>query len=282
MANPLAKVPMLPVAHRVTRVTDEMVDVRTLELEPIDSAQVGGLPGQFAMLYAFGVGEVPISFSRTNVTGKAVHTVRAVGAVSRALVDSEVGATVGVRGPFGTSWPLEEAKGRDVVIVAGGVGIAPLRPALDYLLDHRADYGEVALLCGARSPQTVLFAAEFDRLRQRDDIEVMLTVDALTRDGTQPWGGEVGVVTELIDCISFSLDEAVAMICGPEVVFRFSVRELIERGVRAKDISVSMERNMKCAIGHCGRCQYGPYFVCKDGAVYSYDQVARLFDVREI
>jgi NAD(P)H-flavin reductase len=273
---------MLPVAHRVVRVTDEMADVRTLELEPVDGAAVRGLPGQFTMLYAFGVGEVPISFSRTNAPGKVVHTVRAVGAVSRALVDMGVGDTVGVRGPFGTIWPVEQARGRDVVLIAGGIGLAPLRPALEYLLDHRSDYGQLALLCGARSPDTMLYRDELEALRDRDDIEVMLTVDALTRDGTRPWSGEVGVVTELIDCIGFDLAGAVAMVCGPEVVFRFSVRELLDRGVHATDIYVSMERNMKCATGHCGHCQYGPYFVCKDGAVFSYDQVSHLFEVREI
>lgn len=282
MADRLTSDPMLPVAHRVVRVDDETADVCTLELEPVEGAEIGGAPGQFSMLYAFGVGEVPISFSRTNVPGKVVHTVRAVGAVSRALVELEVGQIVGVRGPFGTAWPVERAKERDVVIIAGGVGLAPLRPALDHLLAHRADYGDVAVLCGARSPETMLFRDELEELRERDDIEVMLTVDALTRGGSRPWSGEVGVVTELIDCIGFGLDGALAMICGPEVVFRFSVRELLDRGVRAEDIFVSMERNMKCATGHCGHCQYGPYFVCKDGAVFSYDQVAHLFEVREI
>ncbi len=276
---------MLPVAHRVRGVRDEIAGVRTLVLEPCDpQASVAGEPGQFAMLYAFGIGEIPVSYSRTDVDGRLVHTIRDVGAVSRALVGVQSGDVIGARGPFGTSWPLEHARGRDVVIIAGGIGLAPLRPAILHLLAHRADYGHVAILVGARTPDTVLYLDELYDWSQRDGVEVYRTVDALRRgtDDVLTWTGEVGVVTELIGRIGFSLDNAVAMLCGPEVMFRFCVRDLRERGIGPRDIFVSMERNMKCAVGHCGHCQYGAKFVCKDGAVFSYDQVDKLFDIRQI
>lgn len=277
---------MLPVAHRVASVGDEIDGVRTLELVAVDPARAAmdGAPGQFAMLYAFGVGEIPVSFSRTDVDGRLVHTIRDVGAVSRALVAAEEGATVGVRGPFGTAWPMERARGRDVVLIAGGLGLAPLRPAILHILNHRDDYGRVAILSGVRSPDNLLFADEHFAWAKAPDVEVYKTVDTLRRgtDDILTWTGEVGVVTELFARIDFELDDAVAMLCGPEVMFRFCVRELLERGVGTDDIFVSMERNMKCATGHCGHCQYGPYFVCKDGAVFAYEDIAGLFDVREI
>jgi NAD(P)H-flavin reductase len=231
------------------------------------------------MVYVFGMGEVPISISGDpNHLNPLVHTVRAVGTVTRAVCKAKRGDIVGVRGPFGSSWPVEEAIGKDVVIAAGGIGLAPLRPALLTLLAHRERYGRIVLLYGARSPQELLFGRQLLQWRGRFDLEVEVTVDTASRE----WRGNVGVVTTLIPRAHFDPEEALAMVCGPEVMMRFTVSGLQELGVPAESIYVSMERNMKCAVGLCGHCQYGPTFICKDGPVFRYDRLASLFNVREV
>src|SRR4249920_234662 len=229
------------------------------------------------MLYVFGVGEVPISVSG-DVDGPLVHTVRAVGPVSRAICASEPGAVLGVRGPFGNAWPVEAAVGSDVVVVAGGIGLAPLRPALYAVLNRRAEFGDVALLCGSRTPVDLLYREELGRLRSRFDLQVDVTVDAAESD----WHGKVGVVPKLIDGAHFDPGSAVAFVCGPEIMMHFAARALLERGVAMNRIYVSMERNMQCGLGHCGHCQLGPTLICRDGPVYRYDEVARLMAVREL
>jgi NAD(P)H-flavin reductase len=207
-----------------------------------------------------------------------VHTTRIVGAVTQALGRLRRGDTVGVRGPFGTAWPVEEAVGRDVVIVAGGLGLAPLRPAILSVIQKRARFGRVALLYGARRPQEILFRREFERWRARLDIDTQLTVDR----GTDDWRGNVGVVTTLIPRIPFDPSSAVAWICGPEVMMRYTVMGLEERGLAKERMHISMERNMKCAIGLCGHCQWGPTFVCRDGPVFAYSSVEGMLRTREI
>jgi NAD(P)H-flavin reductase len=188
------------------------------------------------------------------------------------------GDTIGLRGPFGSAWPLDEAKGKDVVIVAGGLGMAPLRPAVHHLLANRSDYGRVVLLYGTRTPADVLFPKEIEELTARGDIDVEVTVDRASQD----WKGHVGVATSLIPAARFDARNTVSMICGPEVMMRFTVRELERRGVPQQGIYVSMERNMKCGAGLCGHCQYGPTFMCKDGPVFRFDTVQRIFYLREI
>lgn len=271
---------MLPVPWRIAAVRKETADTFTLALAP--PAGVPPLrfaPGQFNMLYVFGVGEVPVSISGSPVEPSPLtHTTRAVGTVTRAMQRLAAGAALGVRGPFGTGWPVGEAVGCDVLLVAGGLGLAPLRPALRHLLAHRDDYGRVALLCGTRTPQDFLYRAELRDWSRRRDLEVHLTVDrAVGR-----WRGNVGVVTTLIPHAPFDPSNTVAMVCGPEVMMRFTALELQKRGVPTERIFVSLERNMKCAIGFCGHCQYGPEFVCKDGPVFRYDRVKRLLNIREI
>ena len=272
--------PMLPHPYRVRRVQRETYDTFTLDLEHANGA--GGLsfaPGQFNMMYLFGVGEVPISISGDPAQSKAlVHTIRAVGTVTKPIVGLKRGDVLGVRGPFGSSWPVEEAKGSDVVIVAGGIGLAPLRPALYYLLSHRASYGRVVLLYGARTPEDLLYTRELEEWRSRFDMEVGITVDAATGD----WRGNVGVVTTLIPWARFEPSDTVAMVCGPEVMMRFTVQALQERGVAAENTYVSMERNMKCAVGFCGHCQFGPTFICKDGPVFRCDRMEQFLWKREI
>lgn len=278
-AFPAVAEPMLPRLFQVRRVRPETYDTSTLELEPEDGSPLEFKPGQFDMLYLFGVGEVAISISGDpERPSPLTHTLRAVGAVTRGLCSLKPGDVVGVRGPFGNSWPLGQAEGHDVVLVAGGIGLAPLRPALYHLLAHRGRYGRIVLLCGARSPKDLLFRRELEKWRGRFDLEVTATVDYAAGD----WNGQVGVVTSLIPRAGFDPSQTVAMTCGPEVMMRFTVRELARRGVDPGRIYVSLERNMKCAVGFCGHCQYGSRFICKDGPVFPFSDVAELFDIREV
>jgi NAD(P)H-flavin reductase len=231
-------------------------------------------PGQFTMLYAYGIGEVPISVSGPPL----VQTIRAVGPVTRALCGSWSGTVVGVRGPFGTAWPVAEARGRDLLIVAGGVGLPPVRPALYYALEHRADYGRVILLYGARTPADIVFRREIERWCSRMDLEVDVTVDVAAGD----WRGKVGVVTTLIPRMTIDPDSTVAFVVGPELMMRFTARALLDEGVEPDRIWLSMERTMKCGVGLCGHCQLGPSLVCRDGAVYPYPAIAPYLGVREL
>jgi NAD(P)H-flavin reductase len=272
--------PMLPQPYTVQRLSKEMRDTYTLELAPADGTDAPSFAaGQCNMLYVFGVGEVPISMSGDPTQPQPlVHTVRAVGAVTRAICSLKRGAALGVRGPFGSSWPTAAAVGHDVVLVAGGLGLAPLRPVLYHVLAHRQEYGQVVLLYGARTPEELLYRRQLQHWRARFDMEVLVTVDRAT--GT--WQGSVGVVTKLIARASFDPSETVAMLCGPEVMMRFTIMALQQRGVAEDHIFVSMERNMKCAIGLCGHCQFGPTFVCKDGPVLPYDRIKPWFGTREV
>ncbi len=272
--------PMNTRPFRVNRAVKETHDTFSLEL-----AQRGNpgkfefAPGQFNMLYVFGVGEVPISISGDPTKpSKLVHTTRAVGNVTKAMRKLKVGDTLGIRGPYGAAWPVEKAAGEDVVLVAGGIGLAPLRPVIFHLLANREQYGKIVLLYGARTPEDILFHANLEKWRSRFDLEIFITVDRAT--GT--WKGNVGVVTQLIPRSPFDPLNCVAMICGPEIMMRFTVLELEKRGVTTDRIYVSMERNMKCGIGLCGHCQLGSSFICKDGAVYAYSKIADLFTKREL
>lgn len=271
--------PMRPSSYVVRQVTRETADVFTLTLVPEPGQPpLRFSPGQFNMLYVFGMGEVPISISGDPAQPEiVVHTVRAVGVVTRALQKVRKGDRVGVRGPYGTAWPVDQAQGHDVVIVAGGIGLAPLRPALYHVLLHRVQYGRVVLLYGARTPRDLLYDRELKAWRGRFDVEVDVTVDR----GTSEWQGAVGVVTKLIDRSPFQPESAIAFVCGPEVMIRFSVTALERRGVDASNVFVSMERNMKCAVGLCGHCQLGPLFVCRDGPVFRFDRTQPFFGARE-
>jgi anaerobic sulfite reductase subunit B len=268
---------MTPVPFRVTRRRRETRDTWTLEFEPLHGAELEPEPGQFTMLYVLGVGEVPISVSGAP-GGPLVHTVRAVGAVTEAICRAAPGSVLGVRGPFGNSWPVDEAVGSDVVVVAGGIGLAPLRGAVLEVLRRRGEYGEVALLYGSRTPSELLYRTELQRLRGRFDLQVDVTVDAPAGD----WRGKVGVVPKLISSARFDPESAVALVCGPEIMMHFAARALLERGVPASRIHLSMERNMRCGLGHCGHCQLGPTLICRDGPVYTYDRLESLMAVREL
>ncbi|MBX7167990.1 MAG: FAD/NAD(P)-binding protein [Pirellulales bacterium] len=257
----------------------EIAEVDTYFLSPATGHELPEyrfLPGQFNMLYLPGIGEVPISVSaHPDARESLAHTVRAAGNVTRALARLPVGEFVGLRGPFGTCWPLEEIEGRDVLLVAGGLGLAPLRPAIYHLLDHRARYGRIMLLYGARTPANMLYPHEYDAWRKAG-LEIELTADR----SAPGWHGHVGVVPLLVDrCPLAAPAETALLLCGPEVMMRYVIRAARARGFPAEHIWLSLERNMQCAVGLCGHCQLGAEFICRDGPVFSYDRVARLLHV---
>jgi NAD(P)H-flavin reductase len=267
----------VPNVLRVARVRRETADVVTLDLTP--ALPFSFAPGQFNMLYAFGLGEVAISISGDPAKAdRIVHTVKAVGAVSGLLTRMRRNGVVGVRGPYGSCWPVADVAARDVVIIAGGLGLAPLRPAIYDVLAHRDRYGRVVLLYGARGLSDILYRRELEVWRRRLDVDIEVTVDHAAVD----WRGNVGVVPALIPRAAFDPERTVAFLCGPEIMMRFTIAALRDRGVAADRIYLSMERNMKCAVGQCGHCQFGPTFICHDGPVFRFDRVARLFNVREI
>jgi NAD(P)H-flavin reductase len=272
--------PMLPRPYLVSQVIKETPDTFTLTLTPGNGA-TGGLfhPGQFSMLWVFGVGELPISISGDPALhGRLVYTVRSVGQATHALVSQRVGESVGVRGPFGAGWPAEAARGRDVIVVAGGIGLAPLRPLIYHVLRNRRDYGRLVVLYGARSPRELLYRKELASWARNHETQVLVTVDY----GGLGWRGHVGVVTTLFKYARLQPARSVAAICGPEIMMRFVARELETQGLARGDIYLSMERNMKCGVGLCGHCQYEKYFVCKDGPVFRYEQVRPLLEKYEV
>ncbi len=274
--------PALPRPYRVASRREETADTVTLELTGDDGTVPAFAPGQFAMLTAFGIGEVPISVSGLGQSagGQAVrleHTLRAVGAVTRALHAAQPGHHIGIRGPFGTSWEVATAADRDVVVVAGGIGLAPLRPVVLAALSQRPRYRRIVLLVGARTPADLLYLDELDRWRA-DGVHVAITVDR----PDPGWSGEVGLVTALIGPAEFDPDNSVAFVCGPDVMMRFTAEALVNAGIPAPRVRVSLERNMRCGVGWCGHCQLGPLLLCRDGPVVSYDHAAALMRVREL
>jgi NAD(P)H-flavin reductase len=279
MAEQALASPYLPRPYRILRRRRETADTWTLELEPAAGAQpLRFAPGQFTMVYSFGAGEVPISISGDpSQPERLVHTIRVAGATTRAVCSVKRGGVLGVRGPYGTAWPVESAKGGDLVIAAGGIGLAPLRPALYAVLARRDAYRRVVLLYGGRSPDQLLYTSEL-RHWQSAGVDAHVTVDR----ADEAWRGSVGVVTTLIERAEFDPATTTALVCGPEVMMRFTAAGLVGAGVPAAQIHLSMERNMKCALGQCGRCQFGPVFVCGDGPVFSYAAIESLLAVPEL
>jgi anaerobic sulfite reductase subunit B len=272
VAEPAFARPLTPLPFRVAAREQDTVDTWTLELEPAAGEAPVVAPGQFVMVYAFGIGEVPISVSGPPL----VLTVRAVGAVTRAITASAPGAILGVRGPYGNSWPIEGAVGGDIVVAAGGIGLAPLRPVLLEALARRSDYGAVSLLYGARTPSDLLYPAQLGEWRSA--IDVAVTVDAAGGD----WTGSVGFVSKLVARAQLRPERTTAFVCGPEVMMRVTADALIARDVSAERIYFSMERDMHCGVGFCGHCQLGPTLICRDGPVYSYSELAPWLEVREL
>jgi len=269
--------PMRPARYVVAAHGAETGDTVTLALRPAGSPIEPPRPGQFTMLYAFGVGEVPISVSGFGRGHELVQTIRAIGAVTRALCAAAPGDMIGVRGPFGTQWRLDVAEGRDLLIVAGGIGLAPLRPMLLTVLEQRARYRRVVLLVGARSPRDLLFTRELETWRRRG-VEVRVTVDRADAG----WKGDVGLVTRFIDGAVVHPAATTAFVCGPEIMMRVCAHALVHLGVAAEDIQVSLERNMRCGAALCGHCQLGPLLLCRDGPVVSYAEAAPLAAKKEL
>ncbi len=264
---------MNPTPYRVVSSSTELNGVVTLELEPVDTAIPLAQPGQFAMLYVPGFGESAISYSRID-GDKITHTIRGVGGVSNALIAKKVGDIIGVRGPFGMPWPVEVPNGGDLLIVAGGLGLAPLRPVLDHVILHRENYEKISLVAGARNPASFLFLEEILKLK---DLDVHVTVDAADKG----WRSNVGVVTRILDQVMTGC-EGHAFVCGPELMMKFTALGLVAQGYDPARIFLSMERAMHCGIGICGHCQLGPYLICRDGPVMSFDRLKNLMEIREL
>jgi NAD(P)H-flavin reductase len=253
----------------------EAENINTYRLQLLDEQvrqQFRFEAGQFNMVYLFGVGEVAISIvSDPDEPRFLDHTIRAVGRITKAIADLQPGDVLGIRGPFGRGWPLDEARGRDVVIVTGGLGCAPVVGAIEYIFRRRAQYGSVKILHGVKTPQDLLYGERFDAWRRSPDTEVLLTSD----QPDKAWKYHIGVVTELFERVSIDPPKSIVLVCGPEIMMRVGVPILIRRGIPATAVYVSLERHMECGIGLCGHCQMGPYFLCKDGPVMRYDRVAQ-------
>ena len=276
--EPLDPASMIPEPFEVLSTRQDTRDTWTLSLKSCDGRPVPFEPGQFMMISAGGAGEVPISISGDpDEPELLVHTVRAVGLATEALCSAKPGRILAVRGPFGRSWPVAELEGQDVVVAAGGIGLAPLRPAIVALLARREHYGRLVLLYGGRAPDQLLYGEELEAWAARR-MEVHITVDSAGPE----WLGHVGVVTRLIARAKVDGPATAALTCGPEVMMRFTVAGLRDTGVDPEQIYVSMERNMQCGIGHCGHCQFGPSLVCRDGPVYRWSEVEPWIGIREL
>jgi NAD(P)H-flavin reductase len=265
----------------VVNVVEEAPGVKTY------TVRLGGgyaaSPGQFNMIYIYGLGEVPVSISslprRHGGYVYVDHTIRVVGAVTRAIVARVApGSVVGVRGPYGRGWPLREAEGRDLVVVAGGIGLAPLKPVIERVAAEREAYGRVNILYGARTPEQLLYKRELEGYAKIPNTKLLLSVDS----AGSGWPHHVGFVTDLIDHVDVDVESAVAFICGPEVMMRVAVKKLLERGFKEDRVYVSLERRMRCGVGVCGTCQLGHYFVCRDGPVFSISELGEYFWVEGI
>jgi len=275
MINPY----LLHEAEIVDRI-DEATGIFTLRLRFTDPAVHRAYdfqPGQFNMVYLFGVGEVAISIvSDPRDEHLYDHTIRVVGRVTRGLVQLQAGQNIGIRGPFGRGWPLHQSHGRDVLIVTGGLGCAPTVSVINYILNRREHYGRLIIMQGVKHADDLLWRDRYALWAQQPDTEVVIAAD----QGAALWPWRVGRITDLFDNIHLNTAQTVAMMCGPEGMMHAAVNQLTQRGMDEARIYLSMERNMQCAVGHCGHCQYGARFVCKDGPVFSYPEVKELFGVK--
>jgi NAD(P)H-flavin reductase len=272
--------PMLPNWAKIVKIEQEAPGVKTYWLkftDPKIQKEFSFKPGQFNLLTVPGYGEAAISISTDPKNKESIgHTIRLAGNVTQAIDRLGVGGTLGLRGPFGSSWPIKDLKGKDIYIAAGGIGLPPLRPVIYHIIENRADYGKVALIYGARTPDDLQFTAEYDEW-EKADIELMVCVDSC--DDT--WTGLVGVVPMLFYSLRINPKKGALLTCGPEIMIHFAAYEAIARRVPRERIFVSLEKNMKCGFGSCGHCQLGPYFVCKDGPVFSYEQIGPYLEVED-
>jgi NAD(P)H-flavin reductase len=260
----------IPSAGKITEIKDQTATEKFFRVEFLDGHHLGHEPGQFVGITVLGVGEAPISVS-SSPTQKAGFelVVRKTGSVTGALHDLTKGATVGIRGPFGSNFPVEEAKGKDVLVVAGGIGLVPARSFINYILDNRSDYGRLIVLFGARSPAERLFTDELTQWDKRDDVEFLETVD----NGDENWKGNVGVITTLFPKIDIDADKTICTIVGPPIMYRFAIIEAKKKGLADDNIIISLERMMKCGVGKCGHCAIGNLYCCTDGPVFKLSEI---------
>jgi NAD(P)H-flavin reductase len=273
---------MMPVEARIATVNEENFNTRTFTLQILDEYArelFRFVPGQFNMLYVPGVGEAAISISSdATQPQKLEHTIRMVGSVTRAMMRLGEGGIIGLRGPFGRGWPLQQLEGSDVVIVGGGIGLAPLRPVIYHILRNRARFGRIVLLYGCRTPNDRLYADQLEQWTAHEKIDVLVTVD----NATPGWVGPVGVVMKLLQRIKVNADRTSVLVCGPRILNRVAAYQFLQLHVPPEQVFVSLERNMHCGFGRCGHCQYGPKFICKDGPVFSFAEIADIFAKEEI
>ena len=272
--------PMMVKPVLIRRIIWENDDTFTLTLDMSGGTEpFKFLPGQFNMVYVYGIGEAAISISSDpSRAGSLDHTIHRVGTVTTALAHKKRGEMIGIRGPFGSSWPIDVARGKDVCIISGGIGLAPLRPVVYSLLKKRDDFGRIIVLYGGRSPLDLLYRVELEKWGNDYNVETLVTVDR----GDSSWKGHIGVVTSLFSYIKLDARATIAYVCGPEMMMKYTIDELERRGLQPDQVYLSMERNMKCAVGFCGHCQLGPTFICKDGPVYPLPRVRSLLDKKEL
>ena len=272
--------PYLPKEAVIIERVQESHTIFTLRLEftdPVIQEQYSFQPGQFNMVYLYGVGEVPISIvSDPERETLYDHTIRVVGRVTRGLAELKQGDRVGIRGPFGRGWPLKEAEGRDIMIVTGGLGCAPVVAVIGYVLRRRERYGRLVIMQGVKHADDLLWQQRYEQWAKMPNTEVIVAADK----GGKSWPWSIGRVTDLFDRVHIEPQRSIAMMCGPEGMMAAAVNELSVRGMPERAMYLSMERNMQCAVGHCGHCQYGGKFVCKDGPVFSFEEIKPLFGVR--
>jgi len=268
---------LTPTPAEIINIIPETPDTKTFYFKPKAKLEEPK-PGQFTEIYIPGVGEAPVSVSGMESDGVIIQTVRSIGTLTEYLFKLGRGDLIGIRGPYGKGWPIEKLKDKDVLIVGGGIGLAPLRPVIKEVERNRRDYGRLSILYGARNPSLLLYRYEFDEYRKIPNSELLLTVDR----ADETWTGNVGVVTQLIPKASVDPRNAVALVCGPEIMMRFTVKALEKQGFKGNQIYLSLERRMKCGVGLCGHCQVGPYFVCRNGPVFPYWMIKKYFWVDQI
>jgi NAD(P)H-flavin reductase len=272
--------PYLPMAAEVLDNINEAPGIVTLRLRLTDAEQRTAYafsPGQFNMLYLANVGEVPISISSDPAETEFIdHTIRAVGRVTEGMVRAKRGDILGLRGPFGTGWPMDRARGRNILVITGGIGCAPTASVVGYAHGRRDDYGKISVCHGVRKPDDLIFGERFDNWCKAPDTVCMFA----SQESAPGWSGRTGLVTQLLDDLAPDALDGITMMCGPEPMMRGVAEELLKRGRPIEDIYVSMERSMQCGLGHCGHCQYGKEFICKDGPVFPYERVRRLMAVK--
>lgn len=270
----------LPYEAEIVERVQETPDMFTWRLKLIDERLHSSFvfaPGQFNMLYLYGVGEIPVSIvCESNDSSVISHTIRVVGRVSEGMAKLTTGQSIGIRGPFGNGWPMPEALGKDVLVITGGLGCAPVVSVLNYI-EHRRDlFKRLNIVQGVKHSNDLIWQHRYDHWREMPDTKVQLAADV----GEAIWPWHVGPVTELLDGMEYDEKNCIVMICGPEGMIRAVIRDITRRGINASQVYISMERNMQCAVGHCGHCQFGKQFVCKNGPVFNYADVSELLKIK--